>query len=576
MVWLRRIFSPPVFESENRTRVARMLNLILWVLLGFILLYPVLATLTAGGENTEDPVIISITSVTMGAILITLLYLVRRGQLRLISTLLVLALLAGVTFSVSSYGGIYTVTTSGFFLAVTLAGILLGAWAALHVGLLSALILSVVFYAQLNGWIIFTRGAPHPFELFMLLSVLSMATIMLYYAVRSMNRAFESARTSARELAETNRELEESRAALELYTHELERRSRYQAASAEVGRAVSALQDPHQLISRVVQVIRQAFDLYYVGLFTLDESGEWAVLQAGTGEAGRKMLARHHRIRVGSGMIGWAIQQRQARVAHDVGEDAVRLATAELLETRSELALPLRSGTRVIGALTVQSTQPAVFDKDTIAVLQSMADQVAVALDNARLYTEAQNALQTARRAYGELSRRAWGDILRAEGEKGYRYVGQAVTPAEGDWKPEMREAVRSGESVERNTTDRSTLAIPIKIRDQVIGALSFHKAAPDEGWTTSEKELLEILTEQVEVALESARLFEESQNRATHERLVGEIAARLRASTHIETVLQTTLRELGQLLGASGTIRMIPTGDGNGQEQEEQRGRRE
>jgi GAF domain-containing protein len=553
-----------------------MLNLILWVLLGFILLYPVLAALTAGGENTEDPMIIAVASAAMGVILITLLYLVRRGQLRLISTLLVLALLAGVTFSVSSYGGIYTVTISGFFLAVILAGILLGAWAALHVGLLSALILSAIFYAQLNGRISFTRGAPHPFELFMLLSLLSMATLMLYYAVRSMNRAFESARSSARELAETNRELEESRAAMELYTHELERRSRYQAASAEVGRAVSALQDPHQLISRVVQVIRQAFDLYYVGLFTLDESGEWAVLQAGTGEAGRKMLARRHRIRVGSGMIGWAIQQRQARVAHDVGEDAVRLATAELPDTRSELALPMRSGTRVIGALTVQSTQPAAFDEDTIAVLQSMADQVAVALDNARLYTEAQNALQAARRAYGELSRRAWSDILRAEGEKGYRYVGRSVTPAEGDWKPEMQEAVRSGESVERNTTDQSTLAIPIKIRDQVIGALSFRKDAPDEGWTTSEKELLEILTEQVEVALESARLFEETQNRAAHERLIGEIAARLRASTSIETVLQTTLRELGQLLGASGTIRMIPTGEGNGQEQTEPRGRRE
>lgn len=568
MAWLRRIFAPPVFESEDKTRVARILNLILWVFLGFVILYPPLALLTAGGENLEQTAIITVSSVLMGGVLIVLLYLVRREQLRLISTLLVLALLIGVTFSVSSNNGIYTVSVSGFFLAIILAGILLGAWAALHIGLLSALIISSIFYAQLTGRLTFTvPGTPHPFELFMLLSVLSMATLMLYYAVRSMNRAFESASSSARALVETNRELEINQGVMKAYTQELERRSRYQAASAEVGRAASALQDPSQLIPRVVQLIRQAFDLYYVGLFTLDESGEWAVLRAGTGEAGRKMLARGHRIRVGTGMIGWAVQQGQARVAHDVGEDAVRLATAELPNTRSELALPLRSGKRVIGALTVQSTQPEAFDPDTIEVLQSMADQVAVALDNARLFTEAQNALETARRAYGELSRRAWSDILHARGGTGYRYTGQSVTPAEGAWKPEMRAALQTGQPAEGKGSDRPTLAIPLKIRDQVIGVLNFRKDTPDEEWTATEKELLETLAEQVEVALENARLFQETQNRAAHERLVGEIADRLRASTNIETVLQTTLQELGQLLGASGTIRMISSHEGNGQE---------
>ena len=198
-------------------------------------------------------------------------------------------------------------------------------------------------------------------------------------------------------------------------TQELEQRSSYLVAAAEVGRTAASILEADALVQQVVELIRKDFGLYYVGLFQVDDSGEWAELRAGTGEAGWTMLARGHRLHIGGdSMIGWSITNRQPRIALEAGEDAVRLATPELPETRSEAALPLQSRGRVMGALSVQHTRPGAFDEDTIVVLQTMADQVAVALDNARLFAGRQEALEAVQRAYGEVSSEAWHEMLRS------------------------------------------------------------------------------------------------------------------------------------------------------------------
>jgi GAF domain-containing protein/HAMP domain-containing protein len=341
-------------------------------------------------------------------------------------------------------------------------------------------------------------------------------------------------------------------------TRDLEQRTSYLEATTEVGRAAASILEPDQLIQQVVELVRQRFGLYYVGLFLVDSAREWAVLQAGTGEAGPAMMARGHRIRLGEGMVGWSTFHAEARVAEEVGEDAVRLATPELPETRSEAALPLRSRGQVLGALTVQHTQPGAFDPDTMAVLQTMADQVAVALDNARLFTESQAALEATRRAYGELTREAWTELLRPRGEWGYRYTHQAVAPAKGDHRPEMLKAKQSGRIVQENGNGDPTLAIPLKARDQVIGVLSFRKDAGTEtqpgssavGWTAEEAEVLKAFATQLEAALESARLYEDTQRRAAQDRLVGEVTARMRETLDMEAVLRTAAQEIRSGLG--------------------------
>ncbi|MBN1977122.1 MAG: substrate-binding domain-containing protein [Anaerolineae bacterium] len=170
--------------------------------------------------------------------------------------------------------------------------------------------------------------------------------------------------------------------------------------AAEVSRTASSILDPDKLIQQVVDLMQERLDLYYAGLFLVDEAGsegepggKWAVLRAATGEAGRRMLAQGHRLEVGGeSMIGWCVANRQARIALDVGVEAVRFDNPFLPETRSELALPLVSRGQAIGALTIQSAQEAAFSDEDISVLQTMADQLANVIQNARLFEEQQRA----------------------------------------------------------------------------------------------------------------------------------------------------------------------------------------
>ncbi len=337
-------------------------------------------------------------------------------------------------------------------------------------------------------------------------------------------------------------------------TQELEERSAYLRASAEVGRAASSILDPDQLIQQVVELIREWFNLYYVGLFLVDEAGEWAILRAGTGEAGQAMLARGHRLRVGQGMIGWSVAQAQARIALQAEADAVRTTNPELPDTRSEAALPLRSRGQVIGALTVQSDQHDAFNEETITVLQNLADQVAVALENARLYTESQAALETVRRAYSELSREAWIELLRTQPDLGF-HSSLAGADEATDWRPDMKRAIEEGRTIQGNGTGAKgdhALSVPIKVRDVVIGVLDTSKPTEAGPWTPEEVDLLETLTERLGIALEGARLYQDAQRRAAREHFTRDITDKMRRATSVQDIVQTAVDELFDILGTS------------------------
>ena len=160
-------------------------------------------------------------------------------------------------------------------------------------------------------------------------------------------------------------------------------------------------------------------------------------------------------------MIGWIIANDQARVAQVEEKDALRLATPELPETRSEAALPLRSRDQVLGALTVQSTMPGAFDGATVTVLQTVADQVALAIDNAQLFQQTQKSLDAARRAYSELSRDAWMELLRGHPELGFLRNELGTSLVSDLWRPEMESATQSGKAA-LGGDGATSLAIPI------------------------------------------------------------------------------------------------------------------
>ncbi len=357
-------------------------------------------------------------------------------------------------------------------------------------------------------------------------------------------------------------------------TRDLESRSAYLEASAEVGHAASVMLDADELVEDVVGLIRDRFGLYYVGLFLLDDAGEWAELRAGTGAAGEQMLAQRHRLRVGGqSMIGQCVARSEARIALDVGEEPVRFDNPLLPATRSEAALPLASRGRVFGALTVQSTQPAAFDQDTLVVLQTMADQVAVALDNAYLFEEAQDALRVARRAQAESTREAWTELLRFRPKGGYHSDERGARAATDVWRPEMKRAVREGQAVQGDPVgpsddgeERYPLAVPIRVAGQVVGVVNTYKPADAGAWTANEVKTLESLVEQLGASLDSARLHQEAQRRAARERLVSEISARLRASVNLDTILKATAQGLGEALDAElASVELTGPVPGNG-----------
>ena len=333
-------------------------------------------------------------------------------------------------------------------------------------------------------------------------------------------------------------------------TRDLERRTHYLEATAEVAREAVSVLDLHELLSRVTALISERFGFYHTGLFLLDPSGEWAVLQAASSEGGQRMLARGHQLRVGQkGIVGYVTGRGEPRIALDVGADAVFFDNPDLPDTRSEMALPLRARGEIIGALDVQSKEPEAFSGEDVAVLETLADQVAMAISNARLFQQAEEGLEAERRAYGELSRQAWDEMLRARPDLGYRYDEEGVVPLAGHPSP----GERRGDDSERGSEpvkELPELALPVRVRGRVIGTINAHKPSGAAEWTAEEVALMETLTDQLGVALESARLYQDTQRRAARERLTGEVTARMRETLDMETVLKTAVQEVRQALG--------------------------
>lgn len=352
---------------------------------------------------------------------------------------------------------------------------------------------------------------------------------------------------------------------------ERRRRQRDIELNAAVGDVISFAPDVSSLVSRIVELIRDHYTLYFVGVYLLDDTEQYAVLHAGTGDAGRALLDRGHRVRVGSGLVGTGLADGQLRVENNV-EAMARRADADILPyARSEAIVPLRSRGTALGVLVVQSYQSDTFDEDLMMVLQVIADQVAVAIDSIRLYAESQEAAERLQRAYGELSRDAWREVLATGSGYGYEAVPTQVSPLPaadpGYWDAETRRAWLEDDVVVSVATEAPDvqahhMALPIRSRGEVIGVLDVSKLMAQGAWTPLERDQLLGLAEQLGQALENARLYEVTQRTAMEEQVVGDITQRMRETLNVDAVLQTAISELQSLLGLETVeIRVEPDG---------------
>lgn len=304
-----------------------------------------------------------------------------------------------------------------------------------------------------------------------------------------------------------------------------ERTSQLKAIN-EVGRVATSILDPEELLMRVVNLITKEFGYYYSALYLIDNSGQLCNLKAATGEAGRLLIESKHQVEVNStNIIGKSILTRRAQTSLEIGEKVLRLNNPLLPYTRSEISLPLIVGDLILGALDVHSTQEAAFSEHDIETLQNMASQVAISLDNARLFQETRQRLNELRNIQKQYLSEVWIDTSLPQG---------GISLALGD-----------GSQVDQE----NLVEFPIALRDQIIGQLTLEG---EESLSAEDKSWIQAVTTQTALALENARLLEESQGAAIREKFVTEITNKIWASTSVDGVLQTTVRELGQILDAT------------------------
>ncbi|MBI5823081.1 MAG: GAF domain-containing protein [Chloroflexi bacterium] len=350
-------------------------------------------------------------------------------------------------------------------------------------------------------------------------------------------------------------------------TDALNKRATQLRTVADVGKIVVSFRELSELLQRTTYLIHENFGYYHAGIFLLDEHKEYAVFTATNSPGGQRMLERKHQLKIGeTSIVGYTIENTKARIALDVGQDAVFFDNPDLPDTRSEIALPLVVGGQILGALDVQSTESQAFREEDISTLQILADQIAVAIQNAKLFEEVEKTLDAARIVYGEVSREAWSKILHNQPRIGYIATQPATIETHGEAvEPSLAKAFETGDLI--LGADGLTISVPIKIRGQAIGAIRLKKSEIAEAWTQDETNLAIALSDQLSGALESARLYRESQQRAARESLVSDISARISGVSHMDSILRETVQELGQALGnTSVTFQLLNQPDGQKQ----------
>jgi GAF domain-containing protein len=631
-----------------------------------------------------------------------------RGYILLGRILVPSVLLLAFAYVAFNTYSLHDVSMLGFPAVILLAGLLLGTRGSLTYAILASVIADFLAYADLHGITTTFVGKTTGYDDMLIVpSILIITALMLNLLIRRLDLLVERARRSEQQEAAANQELRDLQGQLE---HRVALRTEQLRASTDVGRAAVSILDTNQLLREIVNLITDRFGFYYTAVFLTDSTGRWAVLREATGEAGTILKERKHRLEIGGqSMVGTAMKTRKARIALDVGAEAVRFANPLLPDTRSEIALPLAVGSLVIGALDVQSTQMAAFDEASAAVLQSMADQIAIALSNTLQFQQAQTTLQRTRQLYeastalanaenapdvlNELMTHVLTDASLAQiliygpvdetGQYAYLEVAASWTPHGSGQAPpvgtrmaseqtlripamanepyiirdaadpvvsrdqqqfmqamgmramlgyalvagsqpvgllqiafrephmftqaetqslqalsgqiavtlsnqqlvreqilarqqldeinrrltgqvwrqyvrDRRQAVRkidSGPGVPQETDAPgfpSELSVPVLIHGQEIGTLRLEDAASDRAWTSSEKALVQAVAGEVAIAIENARLIEQTEWRAQREARLNQIAQQLRQTSDVHSVLQAATEQLSLALDTS------------------------
>ncbi|MCI0609075.1 MAG: GAF domain-containing protein [Anaerolineae bacterium] len=364
--------------------------------------------------------------------------------------------------------------------------------------------------------------------------------------------------------------------------------------AAEIARDISSSLDLDELLQKAVNLIRSRFEFYHASIFLKDLPGEFIVIREATGEAGAQLKRSGYKLGVGSkSVVGFVSGKGEVLVVNDTARDATYHFNALLPDTRSEAAIPLKIGERIVGVLDVQSTETYAFAEDNLRTLQILADQLAVAVVNTELFAETQEHLaqhrllhhitttaasgttleEALQSAVNGLQVTLGGDrvsILLVDREKKVLAVRAAVGYANEvfdlripigngitGWAAAHRRTLRVNNVlqdiryIEGSSNTRSEIAIPLLYRSELLGVLNVESEQVS-AYAENDEELLGTLGGSLAAIIANARLLEQIRSQVERERVLFEITDKIRRTTDMETILTTTVSELTRAVGAN------------------------
>ena len=560
----RKIFAPPVFpEDQEKTHSAAIVNTIGWSTLFIIAV--ILALRIIQGQDPNFAIVNWILTIVI-VVIAFMLFMARAGYVQIASVVLVVTIWGALTYVAWVADGIRDVTFFGYSIPILLASLLIGWRGAIGIVFLSILSGWGLAYAETIQLLIPNFDEPLNVARDMT-GVFVLIGVLIYLMITSLQNALTKSQAVAQELSVSNTELSELRTNLEQQveerTSELQKRASQLEAVSAVARTIASVQDLDTLLPAITKLVSQQFGLYHVGIFLLDQQRQNAVLRAANSSGGLRMLSRQHSLPLDAhSIVGYSTSRGEPRIALDVGTDSVYFNNPDLPNTRSEMAIPLRVTGTVIGALDVQSTETNAFSQEDISVLATLADQIAIAIENARLFGETKKALDESRMMFEKYTQQEWSSFARQVRPNGFLFDGKHVVPLDNTSKREPIKAVVQTGSLALDKPS-ATIAIPLKLRGQTIGVLDIRAKNGQRPWKPDEIAMLEAAAERAALALENARLVESAQRRAARERAIGDISSRIGAVSNLESILQTAVEELGRKIGGAAEVTLeIDTAD--------------
>jgi len=564
---ITKFFAAP--EDKDPTFIRLTRNILIFTLVAtFLLIIVVVAS-----PNTRGSVATMVALAVLSVVEVPALLLVLRGNVGVAKFVIPIALIFAVTINAANGNSIHDISIVAYPLIIIIATLLQERRSlviAVPLTLGAVVLLSVLDMTGFNTNPLSSKTDIA--DIIVVSVILLTATGILNLLVGRLKRAVSNAKANEQSQIEANQELKKLQASLEQRVQErtseltlrglevmsvnkqIQRRAMQLEAVAQVMQTITSVRDLQQLLPHIATVISEKFDFYHVGVFLLDEVHEYAVLSATNSEGGRKMLERKHRLRVAEeGIVGYVTSTGEPRIALDVGKDPVFFNNPDLPDTHSEMALPLRSEEHIVGALDVQSQETEAFSDEDVQLLSLLANQVSLAIENARLFDETRHALAEAEAVSRQFTREAWGRLPVEHNLIGYRYN---VTGATALNEPIDLTELDKGKSHNRQT-EASQVLVPIELRGETIGTLMVQSPSVED-LNQDQLDLIKAVAERVAFSAENARLFEETTRRAERERLVSDITGKVRSMNDPQAMIQIAVEELRKALGAT-RVEVIP-----------------